>query len=324
MARLSFVRLLECLALLGAAGYVFWTVFNDGAPPVSFAQLGFAAAAVVAGELAARLLCRFTTVTVILACLGAAALAFQQQLAAYTGVDLTPVRTAIDPLTLPFSIGFVFGFVAFILTLSERRLRGQLASANSVTGLQSAFRNMPVLSEPAEAVPPEYVRTRSNAGAERPVQPEPSDAVAPAGEAAAAADTAVVTAPTATSSSAASPAASTASGATPSAKNDAAVDLALENVSDVVRTARVAIVFGQTGDKGYFVVTSDGLSIAQLDREDGLFKKVQTVSGVVYATEAKARNLGNGRKQMTLRLEGDREAAAAGLKAVIESDARFN
>ncbi len=95
--------------------------------------------------------------------------------------------------------------------------------------------------------------------------------------------------------------------------------LSAENT--VVKTAKVEIeVLGEAGAFTVQVV-SNGLTATQLDRQDGLFKRVQRLDGVEFV---RYKNFQQGVKQLTLHAVGDREQLIAALQALVDSDPRFS
>lgn len=317
MGKIFSMRMLQVLVIASFAGHALWCVWTGAPMPFSINELLFAGAGLVLGELYIRGFVRFTIAMHILSAAVIAAIVFHQNLANLIGFD-----ALVNPMTTPFACGFAFGSWFYIgLKLSQMTQRqihkiietdtrlqefhnglyranaddNSTFSSSGGQGKDSLLKALQGMPEPSPIEPLEEVVSHS------PTLPRWHDHVAQ------------------TTTSAAAPVAAPV--ATP--KLDTVEELGLTNVETLVETPKVTIQFGLVGDQSYFVVTSKGLTISQLDRPDGLFKRIQAVSGVVYSTEAKSRNLGEGRKQMTLKLEGDHDTASAGLREVVESDTRF-
>ena len=88
----------------------------------------------------------------------------------------------------------------------------------------------------------------------------------------------------------------------------------------VLATSKVRIEVSDEDGKTIVRVISTGLSASQLDKPNGLFKRIQAIDGVTFVGY---KNFQQGVKMLTLSASAQREALVAALKTIVASDARF-
>jgi hypothetical protein len=93
-----------------------------------------------------------------------------------------------------------------------------------------------------------------------------------------------------------------------------------EDSGEIVKTSKVTMRLAFEKDTHFVVITSNDLTNSQLDKPDGLFKLIQKTPGVSFV---KAKNLGNGRKQLTVKVEGFLPDVVSALEAIVMNDKRF-